>query len=98
MLSNTLRLKFCYSKLLHILHQRYHPEVIGHILKNKQKNKYFFIQEIIQSIIMKMMMKMKNRSHRYDIVDLHLYIEANIYMSDYDDASTPNQHLKLNSG
>ena len=45
-----------------------------------------------------MMMKMKNRSHRYDIVDLDLYIGANIYMSDYDDASIPNQHLKLNSG
>ena len=22
---------------LHILHPRYHPEIIGHILKNKQK-------------------------------------------------------------
>ena len=67
MLSSTLRLNFCYLKIIHILHPRYHPKIIGHILKNKQKNKCVCIHEIIRLIIMKMKMKMKNRSHRYDI-------------------------------
>ena len=26
-------------KIIHILHPRYHPKIILHILKNKQKNK-----------------------------------------------------------
>ena len=29
MLSNTLRLNFCYLKIVHILHLRYHPKIIG---------------------------------------------------------------------
>ena len=74
--SNTLRQNFSYLKVVHILHSRYHPKIIVHILKNKQivhilknkqKNKYICIHEIIQSIIMKMKIKMKNRPHRYDI-------------------------------
>ena len=40
---------------------------IGHILKNKQKDKCVCIYEIIWLIIMKVKMKMKNWSHRYDI-------------------------------
>ena len=67
MLSNTLRLRFCYLKIIYILHQRYHPKVIGHILKSKQKNKCVCFHEIMQLNIMKMTMKMKNRSHRYNI-------------------------------
>ena len=75
MLSNTPRLNFCYLKVIHILHQYYHPKVIGHILKNKQTNrvclhvcqtneaKCVCIHHIIRLIIM----KMKNRSHRNDI-------------------------------
>ena len=42
-------------------------KIIGHILKNKQKNKSVCIYEIIRSIIMKMKMKIKNRWRRYDI-------------------------------
>ena len=64
MLSNTLRLNFCYLKIIHILHTGYHPKLMGHILKNKQKNNCACIREIIRSIIK---MKMKMRSHRYDI-------------------------------
>ena len=67
MLSNTLRLNFCYLKIIHILHLGYHPKITGHILKNKQKNKFVCIYEIIRLIIMKLKMKMKNRSHRYHI-------------------------------
>ena len=67
MLSNTLRLNFCYLKIIHILHQRYHLKIIGHILKNKQKNKCFCIDWIIRLIIMKMKMKIKNRSNRYNM-------------------------------
>ena len=65
MLSNTLNLS--YLKIIRILHPRYHPKIIEHILKNNPKNRSLCIHEIIQLIIMKMKMKMKNRSHRYDI-------------------------------
>ena len=67
MLSNTQKLNFYYLKIIHILHSLYHPKIIGHILKIKQKNKCVCIHEIIQLIIMKMKMKMKNRSRRCDI-------------------------------
>ena len=66
MLSNTLRLNFGYLKIIHILHPRYHPKIIGHILKNKQKSKRAFIHEITRLIVMKIKMKMKNKSHLYD--------------------------------
>ena len=65
MLTNTLRLNFCYFKIIHILHPRYGPKIMGDILKVKQKNMRACIHEIIKLIIMKM--KMKNRSHRYNI-------------------------------
>ena len=67
MLSNTQRLNFCYLKIIQIYHPRYHPKIIGHILKNKQKNKCVSIHEVLWLIIMKMKMKMKNRPHRYYI-------------------------------
>ena len=59
-------------------------KVMGHILKNNQKNKNFCIHEIIQLIIMKMKMKMENRLHRYDIHkprsrNEHEYSKYNIY-------------------
>ena len=69
MLSNNLRLKFCYLKTIRILHPCYHPKMIGHVLKNKQKNKCVCIHDIIRLIILNMKMKMKNRSHRYDRAD-----------------------------
>ena len=67
MLGNTLRLNFCYLKIIDILHARYHPKIIRHILKNKQKNKCVCFYQNIRLVIMKMEMEMKNRSHRYDI-------------------------------
>ena len=67
MLSSTLRLNFCYLKIIHILHPRYHPEIIGHILENKQKNMCVCIHEIMRLNIMKMKVKTKNKSYRYDI-------------------------------
>ena len=65
-LSNTLRLKSDYLKVIHVLHPRYHPKIIGRTLKNQKKNKCVCIHEIIRLIIMKSKMKKKNRSHRYD--------------------------------
>ena len=62
MLSNTLRLNFCYLKVIHILRARYHPKIIWH--KNKLKNKRVCIHKFTQLIMMKMKMKIKNRSHR----------------------------------
>ena len=62
-----LRLNFCYLKIIHILHPRYHPKIMGHILKKKEKSMFVCIHEIIWLIIVKMKIKMKNRSHRYHI-------------------------------
>ena len=59
MLSKTLKLNFSYLKIIHILHPRYDPKIIGHTLKDKQKNKSVFIHEIMRLIIMKMKMKKK---------------------------------------
>ena len=58
-LSNTLRLNFCYLKIIHLIHLRYHPKLIGHAPKQMQKNKKkktttsVCIHEIIQLIITK---------------------------------------------
>ena len=38
MLSNTLSLNF-YLKITHIFHPRYHPKIIGHILKGITENR-----------------------------------------------------------
>ena len=86
MLSNTLGLNFYYLKIIHILHQRYHPEVIGHILKSKQNNKCVCIHEITRLTIMKMTMEMKNRSHRRNVNRLrwrheHKYSQYKICLS-----------------
>ena len=67
MVTNTLRLNFWYLKIIHILHPRYHARIIGHSLKNKEKNRCVCIHEIIHLMIMKMNIKKKNWSHRYDI-------------------------------
>ena len=67
MLGNTPRLKFCYLEIIRFLYPRYYTKIIGHILKNKQKNNCVCIHEIMRVIIIKMKMKMKNRSHRLDI-------------------------------
>ena len=51
-------LNFCYLKIIHILHPL-STKIIGHILKNKQKNNCACIHRIIKLIIMKMKIKMK---------------------------------------
>ena len=61
-----LRLNFYYLKIIHILHPCYHPKIIEHILKIKQKSKCVCFHEIMRLIIMKMEMKMKNGSHRHE--------------------------------
>ena len=59
-LSNTLRLSFCYLKIIHILHPCHHPKIMGRILKTiKKKNKRVCIHDIMRLIIMKMKMKME---------------------------------------
>ena len=59
-------------------HPRYHSKIIGHILKNRLKNKCACIHGIIQLIIMIMNLKMKNRSYRYDINRPGLDMDRNI--------------------
>ena len=76
MLSNTLRLNFCYLKIIHILGARYHPKTIGYNLKTKQTIKYVCIHEIIQLIIMKM--KIKKYHIDTTSIDLSLDIDTNI--------------------
>ena len=65
-LSKNLRLNFYYLKLVHFLHPRYHPKIIGDILKNVQKTSTPF-NEVIWLMTMKTRLRMKNRSYRYDI-------------------------------
>ena len=65
MLRNTLRLNFCCFNIIHILHPRNHSKIIGHIPKNKQRNKCVCVDEIVRLIVMKM--KVKRRSYKCDI-------------------------------
>ena len=46
-LSNTLTLNFYYLKIVHFLHPRYHPKVIGDILKKGTKNKCVCFNEVM---------------------------------------------------
>ena len=50
-----------FENFIFVLHQCYHPKVIGHILKNVQKSKCFCFNEVILLI---MQTEMKKRSHR----------------------------------
>ena len=45
-------------------YSHYHSKIIGHVLKNKEKDKYVCIHKITRLILIKMMMKIKDRSHR----------------------------------
>ena len=76
--SNTLRLNFGYLEIIYILYPYYHPKIIGHTLKNKQKNLYECIHDI--------KIKMENRSHRSDIIDLSLDMDTSIVNIKSDDA------------
>ena len=61
---NTLRLNFCFLKIIHILHPGFHPKT----RKNMQKNKCVCAHKIRRLIIMKMKMKNRTRSaleHKY---------------------------------
>ena len=58
-LGNTLRLNFCYLKIVLFSHRCYHSKKIGDILKNEQKNKHVCLNEVISLMTMKMRMKMK---------------------------------------
>ena len=71
--------KLSYLRIIYFLHLRYHPNIIGYILKNKQKNKCVCIHKIIRLIIVKIKMKMKNRSYRYKKkkIDLGLDMDRN---------------------
>ena len=42
MLSNTLRLNFCYLKMIRFFHTCYHQEIIGDILKMYKKQERLF--------------------------------------------------------
>ena len=53
-----------FLKIIHILHPRYHPKIIGYVLKNKEKKKCVCIHKTKRLTLMKMKMKTKNRSHR----------------------------------
>ena len=39
--------EFLLYEIIHIFHSRYHPKIMKHMLKNKQKNKCVCIHEII---------------------------------------------------
>ena len=69
MLSNSQRLNLCYLKIIHIFHRRYHPKIIGHILKNKQKKncKRVLSHEFTLLIITKIKIRKKKWIYGYDI-------------------------------
>ena len=50
---NTLRLNFCYLRIIRIFHTGYHPKMIGYILKIKQKNICVCIYKVMGLIIIK---------------------------------------------
>ena len=82
-LSNTLRLNFCYLKIICFRHPRYHPKRIGHILKNIQKSlSICFFNEIILLIIM----KKKNRSHP-DTTKMNLSLDMSSHILNIKNAS-----------
>ena len=84
-LSNTLRLNFCYLKIICFRHPRYHPKRIGHILKNIQKSLCIcFFNEIILLIIMKV--KKKNRSHP-DTTKMNLSLDMSSHILNIKNAS-----------
>ena len=90
MLSNTLRLGFCYLKILHILHLHYHPKIIEHILKNKQQNKCVCIHEVIPFI---------NRNENEDENDKHikvLLIKTRVFQKALFCTLVSNTNLVLN--
>ena len=55
---NTLRLNFCYLKIIHFLHPGYRPKTIGYSKECKKR------VASVESMAMKMTLKMKNRSQR----------------------------------
>ena len=58
-------------KIIHFLHPRYHPKIIGHILK-KNKKRCVCIREIVRLIIMKMKRMQKKDHINTTQVDLDL--------------------------
>ena len=62
-----MRLNISYLRIIQILHPRYHPKIIKHIQKYKQKSKRVYIHDITRLIIIEMKINLKSRSHRYDI-------------------------------
>ena len=67
-LSNTLRLKFCYLKIIPFLHSWYHAKLIYCAKNNVQKTRVCVFNEVTWLIIaMKRKLKIKNMLHRYNI-------------------------------
>ena len=58
-------------EIICFIHPRYHPEIIGQILKNVRK-KDICLNEVIWLMTMEIRLKMKRRSHRYDMNRPHL--------------------------
>ena len=71
-LEQHLKLNVCYLRIIHILHPRFHPKILGHILKNKQKNKCVCFHEIIRLIIMKIKINIDHIDTRYIDLDLDI--------------------------
>ena len=61
--SNTLRLKYCYWKIIRFFYPRFHPEIIK-ISKRCTNNNYACLNEVVWLMTMKARLKMKNRLHR----------------------------------
>ena len=78
MLSSARRLKFSFLKIIHILHSRYHPKIIGHILKKAKKQAclyswdyaiWCFNQNIIMLYLIEILIiKMEHQNNMWNLL------------------------------
>ena len=64
MLSNSLRLNFCYFKIIHFLHPRYYSKIIGDILKKCTKKQVCLFERNYMIKDNENEAKTENRSHK----------------------------------
>ena len=72
-----LRLNFCYLKIIHILHPRYHPKITGHIIRKYANEQVCLLSLDYMLNHNENENENEKNSHRYDI-DTGLGNDTNI--------------------
>ena len=79
MLSNTLKLKFFYLKIIQILHSSYHPKITGYIPKNHTHAKKVgtpqnlflaFIDELEKQLLIKLLKWVNEKGKNFNIYNV----------------------------